>query len=443
MQAVIMAGGKGTRLRELTKDELPKPMIPVNGKPIIQWQIECLRSNGIVDICIVIGHLGEKIKDYFGSGNDFDVNLSYYTEETPLGTAGALAYIKHLIPGNYFLLVYGDVIFDIDINRMEAYHNKKNSLATLFVHPNSHPYDSDLVILDPIGRVVDFDSKMNIRSYWYNNMVNAGFYILSKEICNAIPENTKTDLEKDILLKSCKRGLSTQGVLDTQDIYGYVSTEYIKDAGTIDRIERVEKDMISGNVAAKNLSKPQKCVFLDRDGVLNKYIGLLYETEQFELEETAVQAVAKLNSSHYLAIAITNQPVVARGLCSIDDVNEIHEKLQTLLGENHVYLDDIFFCPHHPDKGYPEENPDYKVDCECRKPKPGMLQTASAKYNIDLANSWLIGDTTVDIKTGKDAKLKTVLVRTGEAGKDKKFDATPDHIADNILDAVEYILRVS
>jgi len=216
MRAVIMAGGKGTRLLELTKDELPKPMIPINGKPLLEWQIECLQRNGIVDICIVVGHLGNKIKEYFGDGSAFNVSLSYFSEDAPLGTAGALTHIKHFLKDDYFLLVYGDVLFDIDISRMEAFHKRVKAKATLFVHPNSHPFDSDLVVLASDDRVIDFDSKRNVRSYWYENMVNAGFYVLSKEVCYEISETGKTDLEKDILLESCKR---------CSNVFGYVSTE--------------------------------------------------------------------------------------------------------------------------------------------------------------------------------------------------------------------------
>jgi len=431
MQAVIMAGGKGTRLLELTQDELPKPMIPINGKPVLEWQIECLYRNGITDICIIIGHLGETIQEYFGDGSKFNVSICYYKEEIPMGTAGALAHIGFFLKDDYFLLVYGDVIFDIDTNRMECFHKQKKAAATLFVHPNSHPFDSDLVILDENNRITGFDSKKNVRSYWYSNMVNAGFYIISKAICDELLENSKIDLEHEILFGRCGKD---------SDIYGYVSTEYIKDAGTIDRVDRVSNDLRNGVVAAKNLSKPQQCVFLDRDGTVNKHIGLLSKPGQLELEDKAAEALKKLNTSKYLAVLITNQPVVARGLCSIDDVEEIHKKLQTVLGENHVYLDDLFYCPHHPDKGFPEENPIYKIDCECRKPKPGLMQTAAVKHHIDLTKSWFIGDTTVDIKAGKNAGTRTVLVKTGQAGEDKKYDVTPDYTAENILDAVEYIL---
>jgi len=432
MRAVIMAGGKGTRLLELTRDEIPKPMMPIAGKPLLEWQIECLRRNDITEICIVTGHLGEKIEEFFGDGSAFDVKLSYFNEDVPMGTAGALAHFRDFLSDDYFLLVYGDVIFDIDISRMEAFHKQKNAAATLFAHPNSHPFDSDLVVLDENSRVLDFDSKKNVRNYWYNNMVNAGFYILSKDIVTGIAKTGKTDLEKDILLAGCRSGLG---------VFAYVSTEYIKDAGTVDRIRRVETDIRTGVVEAKNLSKPQRCVFLDRDGVINRYAGLLSDIDKLELEDTAADAIALLNTSQYLAIVITNQPVVARGLCDIRDVDEIHKKLQTLLGNNHVYLDDLFYCPHHPDKGYPEENPDYKIDCLCRKPKSGMLETAALKHHIDLTKSWFIGDTTVDIKTGKNAGTRTVLVRTGEAGADEKYDVTADFVADDVLKAVEYILR--
>ena len=154
-----------------------------------------------------------------------------------------------------------------------------------------------------------------------------------------------------------------------------------------------------------------------------------------------MEAIKKNNASGRLGIVVTNQPVVARGLCDIVDVENIHKKLATLLGREGAFLDDIQFCPHHPDKGFPEENPAYKIPCECRKPKTGMIEKAAEKYNIDLAESWMIGDTTMDIQTGINAGMRTVLVLTGEAGKDKKYDVKPDFVCGNLLEAVEKILE--
>lgn len=432
MQAVIMAGGKGTRLKSLTNNEIPKPMVQVLGKPILEWQIEKLKENNIFDIILIIGHLGNKICDYFGDGKSFGVNIEYIKEEIPLGTAGALYYLKNKIAGKYFFLIFGDLIFNIDIEKMENFHICNNSCVTLFVHPNSHPFDSDIVITDNANHVIKFDSKNNVRNYWYNNCVNAGIYIVNKSVCENIKKPEKIDFEKDILMVMVKENAS---------VFAYSSPEYVKDVGTVDRILKASKEIKSGFVNSRNLKNKQKCIFLDRDGTLNKHNGLIYKEEDFILEDCTTEAVKLINESSYLSIVITNQPAVARGLCSIDDINNIHNKLKTILGNEGVYLDDIIFCPHHPHKGYPEENPDYKIKCTCRKPDTGMIDLCVKKYNIDVKNSWIIGDTTMDIQTGKNAGLKTILVKTGEGGNDNRFNAEADYVCSNVLEAVKFIIR--
>lgn len=428
MTAVIMAGGKGTRLSAVTKDEIPKPMAAVYGKPILQWQIEKLAENDIKKFVIVVGHLSEKIIDYFGDGSIFGVCISYYKEEVPLGTAGALVDVKKMLPDEDFLLVYGDVIFDINVDRMLSFHCEKESEATLLVHPNSHPYDSDLVNVSEDEKIVSFDSKNNDRTYYYNNLVNAGFYILSKSAFSEYTELKRIDLEKEVF-----RSLYT----DKRAIYSYRSTEYIKDVGTVERIRSVEEDLKCGLVFLKNLGKKQKCIFLDRDGTLNVHKGLIANEKEIELLEGSEEAVKKINQSGYLLFLVTNQPVVARGLCSIEDVELMHKKISTLLGQSGGYLDDIVFCPHHPDRGFPEENPQYKIQCTCRKPKIGMLEDLIEKYNIDISNSWMVGDTTIDIQTGTNAGVKTVLVLTGEGGNDHKYQVVPDKTYKNLLEFCE------
>lgn len=432
MQAVIMAGGKGTRLTALTKDEIPKPMIPIMEKPLLEWQIEQLKSNGITDVTMVIGHLGDKIKEHFRDGQAYGITVHYVEEKEPLGTAGAFCFLRDLLKERYFLLVFGDVFFDIDITRMERFHREKEAFATLFVHPNGHPFDSDLVTLDCNDKVGNLDSKHNVRDYWYDNCVNAGFYILNREICDSVSVPVKTDLEKDILSPLIKDG---------GPIFGYRSPEYIKDVGTVERIEKTIEDIKNGFITDKCLKKKQKCIFLDRDGTINQHRGLVYKEEDFILESCAIEAVRRINESGRLGIVITNQPVVARGLCNIEDVENIHKKLSTLLGKEGVYLDDILYCPHHPDKGYPEENPLYKIPCECRKPKIGMITEAAKRYNVDLSESWIVGDTTMDIQTGKNAGIRTALVMTGEGGKDLKYDAHPDIVCKDLLEAVNKILE--
>ena len=386
-----MAGGRGTRLAGLTRDEIPKPMVPVLGKPLLLRQMEALKENGITDVVLIIGHLGHVIRDYFGCGERFGLHIRCFQEERPLGTAGALSRVRPMLEETFFL-IYGDVLFDIDLSRMERFHRQKHAAATLFVHPNAHPFDSDLVEMDKDQRVVRFDSKHNPRDYWYDNCVNAGLYLLNRSICGRLPDQERVGLESDVLAPLCREGGA---------VYAYRSPEYIKDIGTPERIRAAEADLKSGLVAARNLRRIQRAVFLDRDGTINVKKGLISSAESFELEANAAAAIRKINQSRYLAIVITNQPVVARGLCGLEGVEEIHRKMHTLLGREGVFLDAVRFCPHHPDRGYPRENPAYKIPCRCRKPDTGMLEDCAERYHVSLADSWFVGDSTVDVQTGK------------------------------------------
>lgn len=429
--AVIQAGGKGTRLLELTRDQIPKPMLPLNGKPMLQWQIENIARYGIRKFVIIIGHLGSKIKDYFGDGSRFGVHIQYIEEREPLGSAGALFYLNSLLHTLQFLLVFGDVMFDLDLDRMLEFHERCGGQATLLVHPNAHPYDSDLLTMDGDARVTGILPKGIKREDWYENCVNAGIYIFSSTTLRGFTEARRTDLEQDVLLPLMERGM----------VYGYRTPEYVKDAGTPERFHRAAREQQDGVWSRKNLANKQVCVFLDRDGTINRYRGLISREEELELEEGVAEAIHMLNDAGYLAIVVTNQPVVARGLCGIADVRRFHRKMQTLLGERGAYLDDIVFCPHHPDKGYPEENPAYKIPCTCRKPGTGMIDEMIEKYNLDPAQSYIVGDSTVDIQTGKRAGLQTVLVQTGQAGRDGKYAAKPDFTAKDLREAVEIILN--
>lgn len=254
-----MAGGKGTRLQSLTNNEIPKPMAPVAGKPILQWQIEYLREQDVSDIIIIVGHLGKKIQEYFQDGSRFGVKIRYIAETMPLGTAGALSMLPPMLVEENFFLVFGDVLFDIDLRRMADFHRDKQAIATLLVHPNAHPFDSDLVIHDEDSRVLRFDSKHNVRDYWYRNCVNAGFYLLNRSVCQEVPPQTKVDLEKELLTELIAAG---------RPVYAYLSSEYIKDVGTVERITRAEEELSGGLVGQRSLRNKQRAIFLDRDGTV-------------------------------------------------------------------------------------------------------------------------------------------------------------------------------
>lgn len=403
MKIVIMAGGKGTRIAEVNS-QVPKPMIPIDGKPILEYQLNTLKTQGYMDIILVIGHLGHVIKKYFGDGSKIGIKIEYITENQPLGTAGALYYLKDLIKED-FLLLNGDIIFDVDIKRFCDYHVKHNAIATILTHPNGHPYDSGIIIADENGQVMKWLHKEEERT-WYKNRVNAGLHMLSPRIFDRFDILKKCDLDRDIL-----KPLISDGELCVYD-----SPEYIKDMGTPDRYYSVIQDINLGKVKAKNLSEKQKAIFLDRDGTINKYVGFLTNIDDFRLLPGATDAIRQINESGYLAIVVTNQPVIARGEVSLAELNEIHNKMETLLGQGGAYIDDIFYCPHHPDRGFEGERSEYKTECECRKPKPGMLMQAAEKYNIDLKESWMIGDSISDMQAGESAGCKVLLIGDAEKG---------------------------
>ena len=417
MKVVVMAGGKGTRIASV-KSDVPKPMIPICGKPILEWQIENLKACGLTDITLVIGYLGHVIREYFGDGEKFGVKISYFVEDSPLGTAGALFKMPELTDD--FLLLCGDVILDVDFNRFIEFHQKNHAWASLMAHPNGHPYDSSLLVTEilppqvpggnPVDthRVVRWMNKEDERLY-YKNRVNAGIEIISPELLKEtmkhfIPRHPETpdkiDLDRDVLKPNIPLG----------KIFAYDTPEYIKDMGTPDRYYEVEKDLQTGKVKARNLKNKQKAIFLDRDGTINKYVGFLTKPEQFELLPGVAEAIKMINKSGYLAIVVTNQPVIARGDCTWEELQQIHDKMETELGKEGAFLDAIYICPHHKDKGFEGERPEYKFDCDCRKPKPGLLLQAARDYNIDLSSSVMVGDSKSDAKACQNAGCNTFLL---------------------------------
>ena len=410
MKTVIMAGGKGTRISSVASD-IPKPMIQVEGKPVLEHEIECLREQGFDDIIITVSHLGNIIMDYFGDGSaispvtgkTFGVHIEYYFEEQPLGNAGALFQIKDKLDSD-FLLLNADAMFDVDFNRFVDFHKSHGGLVTLFTHPNSHPYDSGVIIADEHGAVERWLTKEDDRPKYYRNCINAGLHVISPKILETEIMTSKVDLDRQLL----------KPLAGTGKMFCYNSPEYVKDMGTPDRYYSVCEDFKEGRVKGKNLVNKQKAVFLDRDGTINKYIGFLRDLDDFELIDGVASAIKAINVSGYLAIVVTNQPVIARGEVNFEELQEIHNKMETLLGEQGAYVDAIYYCPHHPHKGYEGERPELKIECDCRKPKPGMLLQATKDFNIDLEHSWMIGDGENDIAAGKNAGCHTALIATDE-----------------------------
>lgn len=420
MVAVIMAGGKGTRI-ETINNIVPKPMIPIMGKPILEHQIEHLKKQGINKYFLIVGHKKEYIKNYFDNGSKWNVCIDYVEEQEPLGTAGGLFYLKNVIRED-FLLINGDIIFDINLQRFFDYHREKGGEVTIVTHPNDHPYDSALIVSDSKGLVRKWIHKEEERNF-HRNQVNAGIHLCAASLLNRFYEPKKLDFDRDIL----------KDVIVEKKLYVYQTPEYIKDMGTPQRYLEVIKDMEKNKLFFKNLNNKQRAIFLDRDGTINKYVGFLRKQEQLELIDGVSQAIKKINQSGFLAIIVTNQPVIARGEVTEGELELFHNKLETLLGKEHAYVDDIFICPHHPDSGFVGERKEYKIQCECRKPNIGMMTEAAYKYNIDLSKSYMIGDSEIDILAGKKATCTTIKIG------DKTQKIKPDYYAKNLLEAISIV----
>jgi histidinol-phosphate phosphatase family protein len=428
--AVVLAGGKGTRLASAFPD-LAKPMVPVDGLPIAEHLVRTYAAQGVRRFIFTLGYRGDQLRAHVGDGSAWGVSVEYFEEREPLGTAGALAELQDELGDAPFWVFYADTLSSVDLSRMEAHHRANCADATLLVHPNDHPYDSDLVDAEPTGRVRAVFGKPHPADREVRNVVNAALYLLEPSMLREIPRGVASDFGRDLFPKWAA----------SHRLYAYSTPEYIKDMGKPERRAQVEAALRQGKVEARNLRNRQRAVFLDRDGVINVDSDLIKHPDELVLVPGAAAAIHALNQSDLIAVVVTNQSVVARNLTDEAGVDRIHARMERLLAdEAGAFVDAIYYCPHHPHGGFPEENPAYKIECSCRKPKPGMLLAAADRFNIDLSSSYLVGDSPRDIEAGQAAGVAATLrVRTGHGLKPST--AAPTVQVDDLSAAVAWILE--
>jgi len=427
---LILAGGKGTRLGSLAA-ELPKPMVPVRGKPLLEWQFELARSHEAPALTVYAGHKADVIAERYVGDDRYGFPIRVVVETTPLGTAGAVLADFENLPEEFFVL-YGDTMINVDLTRMLARHRLAGTDATIYVHPNDHPHDSDLVEVDKDRLVTTVHGYPHPEGVWHRNLVNAALYIFKR---NALApwagKDRRLDFAKHLIPEMLAAGCR---------IAAYRGYDYIKDMGTPERLARVEKDVESGVLDRKRSSNPRACVFLDRDGTMIAEKNHLSNPNEVTLLEGVPEAIRRLNRESMPVLVVTNQPVIARGEASRETVETIHARIDALLGKEGAFVDDWFYCPHHPHGGFPGEVTDLKIACECRKPGIGMINRAAESAPVLLEDSWLIGDTSTDILTARRARLRSALVRSGYAGCDGKYSVRADYSFPNLPLAVGFIL---
>ena len=402
----------------------------INRKPIIAHQLDEAIKINIKSVYILLGYKGNLIETFVKKNYSSFFKLIFITEKTPLGTGGAIKQLEMLL-SERFMVFYSDTIFNINLKKFIEFDKKKDSIGSLVSHPNDHPFDSDLIETNDSNKIIKFHSYPHDKSIYLPNNVSAALYILSPKIFKYIVKDEFSDLAKNIFPKTIVK----------ESLFAYKTIEFIKDVGTPERINYVRK-LFRKN---KNIHLPlkSKVVFLDRDGVINVEKDNLSSADQLELIKGASEAIRLLNQNNFLVIIVTNQPQISKGFLSFNDLKLIHNKLEFLLGIDGAYVDDIFYCPHHPEVGFNNEVKSLKIKCDCRKPNPGMLLQAKSKYNINFSYSWMIGDRYCDIEAGLRIRAKTILLKTGLNGNDKlDFPNTnPDFIFEDLKEAVNYILN--
>jgi D,D-heptose 1,7-bisphosphate phosphatase len=430
---VIVAGGKGERLAKLFPG-LPKALVPIGGKPILVHQLELAASCAIHTVTILAGHLNEKIIEVVGSGGAVGVKAHVLVENEPLGSAGALIQNLNALPEHFFVF-YGDVMAAVDLSRMAQFHLNSRADLTCLVHPNDHPFDSDLVEVDDHGHVTTIHAYPHPPDRDFANLVNAALYVVRRDALRPWSGQTKSlDFTKDLI-----PGLLSGGA----KVVAYRSTEYARDMGTPKRLKQVEADRQAGRINLARSDRGRPAVFLDRDGTLNIDKGHLYRPEDLELFPGVGDALTALRHAGFSLVVLTNQPVIARGEATERDIAAIHRRLEWELGKLGAYLDGIYVCPHHPDSGFTGERTDLKISCDCRKPSTGLVERACRDLTIDASRSWMIGDQTRDVEMARRAGLRSILLQTGRAGGDGHFQSAPDYVAPDLRRAAERILTES
>lgn len=416
-QAVILAGGYGTRLANTVKDK-QKVMASVGGRPFCEYILSQLKSHGITKVVFAVSYKYEQIKDFFGDCYD-GIQIVYSVEETPLGTGGAIKQAANYTDGDEFAVINGDTFFDVDLNKMYAFFKERKADIVLSAKkmPDCARY-STLDIADD-GKINRFKEK----SPCQNGYINGGIYIINKKVFSDI-KKTSFSFEKEILEKK------------TSGLYAYKSDGFFIDMGIPD-------DYFKANISVplRFGHNRFKAAFLDRDGVICKEKHHLYKTEDFEFTDGCPEALEKLREKGYLLIVITNQAGVAKGLYTEEDVDKLHTHMLNLL-KDITHIEKIYYCPYHKDAVVEK----YGIDSPDRKPNDGMIQRAVKDFAkngiyIDLKKSILAGDKLSDIMCGKKAGIgKNILLRSGHAIDENS--PMPDAVFDTLAQAVDKLEEI-
>lgn len=396
ISVAILVGGKGTRVSSITNGKSKAEINLDKKNNIIDYQLTKLTKLK-KNIHIISNKNFLSLKKHVNKRYKNN-KINFIDENLQLGTAGAIKNLENLKYNHDFLIVFGDLLFNFDFKKLIIFHKLKKSECTLVVHPNSHPIDSDCVELNDNSEIIRLYKKPHNKKKIINNLCLSGIFIINKKFLKLIEPNIVQDFSKDLLVK----------ILKKKKIFGYKTREYIKDVGTLERVKEAKKDLNSIKYKKGNINSKIPAVFLDRDGVINfeKNNGKYQNPKKFI--KGSLESIHKINNAGFLAILITNQPAVAKGFITLKKLKRDLKFLTHKIAEHNGYLDDIFYCVHHPTKGFKHEVKKLKKNCKNRKPNNGMFLLANKSNNIDFKKSIMIGDSYRDYLAAKKTKIKFI-----------------------------------
>ncbi len=376
-QAVIFAGGLGTRMRPLT-DTMPKPMIPIQGRPFLEYLVELLRANGITEILMLLGYLPDKIEDHFGDGSKFGVHITYDVTPVEYDTGARLMHAAPFIDDR-FLLMYCDNYWPLDLKNLTAFYEKQKVPASVVVFDNNTKTTKNNMLVDKDGYVAKYDRS---RTEPGLNGVDIGFLILDKAVLDLAPEGD-FHFEKEVFPK----------LIAMRKLAGYMTSHQYYSLGSIERLPITEK-----------FFEPRKIMFLDRDGVINERPPEGEQVRQrngFHFLPHAIEGLKLLRDNGYELYLISNQPGVAKGTMAQKDLDDIDERMKEELKKSGVVFSGTYYCTH----GFNE-------DCDCRKPKPGLIFRAANEHYFDATKTMMIGDDPRDAEAAWAAGAEAVLMES-------------------------------
>jgi D,D-heptose 1,7-bisphosphate phosphatase len=398
VKALLLAGGLGTRLRPLT-DKVPKCLVPIAGRPLLDFWVEQLVEAGVAEARINTHALADVVRAFIEQVNaDGRLRLAESYEPVLLGSAGTVTANADLADGaDHVIIIYADNLSDIDLRPLIAFHHRHGDPLTMVLFRAPNPRACGIAELDEQGRIVSFVEKPEQPA---SDLANAGVYILTAPAYREIAARQAFDLGFDVLPRF------------VGGMRGWVWGGYYLDIGTPEVLERARREAaaIFADQSRLRRSTPRPAVFLDRDGTLIEHVPYLSDPELVRLLPGAAEALKRLRRAGFARVLVTNQSAIGRGMLTEDRLAQIHIELYRQLAAAGATLDGTYYCPNAP-----AGDDRTVVECQDRKPGPGMLRRAAADLNLELSRSWMVGDLISDVLAGLNAGCRSILVQSGQS----------------------------